>query len=67
MTTTKCRDCHRPISSREAVAHERGSQCWREHLATLGLKPAKTIRCGRRAWAAAMPGQEELELTGEAT
>jgi hypothetical protein len=66
MTAATCRDCHRPISSPEALGRKRGSQCWREHLAELGLKPAKTIRCGRRAWAAAMPGQEELELTGEA-
>jgi hypothetical protein len=62
--TATCRDCHRPIRSPEALLHERGSQCWRDHLAALGL-PAKTLGRGRRNWAPDMPGQELLGLAGE--
>lgn len=62
MTATKCHDCHRPINSREAQERGRGSQCWREHLAALGLRPAKVIGRGRRYWAVEMPGQELLDL-----
>jgi hypothetical protein len=64
VTAKTCRDCHRPISSREAQLHGRGSQCQRDYLATLGV-PAKTLGYGRRSWAKDMPGQEHLELDGE--
>jgi hypothetical protein len=66
MTAKTCRDCHRPIRSREAQLHGRGSQCQREYVAGLGL-PAKTLGRGRRNWAADMPGQELLEPDGEAS
>ena len=62
MTAKTCHDCHRPIHSAEAQLHGRGSQCQREYLATLGIKPAKAIRCGRRVWVAVMEGQQELQL-----
>jgi hypothetical protein len=62
MTTTKCRDCHRPITDPASRERGRGSQCWQDHLATLGTVPVKTLGRGRRDWAAVMPGQEELQL-----
>lgn len=61
MTVKTCRDCRRPITDPESQRHERGSQCQRDYLATLGL-PAKTLGPGRRHWAAVMPGQEALQL-----
>ena len=61
MTATKCRDCDRPIKSRESQDRERGSRCWREHRKALG-QLAKTAGRGRRDWAKDMPGQEELQL-----
>jgi len=62
VTTTTCRDCHRPISDPESQARERGSHCWREHRAALGIAPAKTLGHGRRTWVKDMPGQEELDI-----
>ena len=67
MTATTCRDCHRPIADPASQAREYGPACWRRHpevqaiLAT-GRRRVTTTR----GWEQQMPGQELLDIEGEA-
>jgi hypothetical protein len=60
VTAPKCRDCRRPLTTRESQERERGSKCWRAHRAALRL-PTVLLGGGRRDWAKEMPGQETLD------